>query len=217
MPGLIGLAVVGGIVLFLLVIFRKDIVGVDLSARSLVRLYLYLASLAAVVVFAIGIATTLDWAMAATLGPAGVYGQPPTELSCKGAECPDPETVRGQMLHEREQRQARDLVRGITFTAFGAILWGAHFLGRRAAAGPGERASALRRAYMALGTFVFGLTAVALIPLGVFLALSFALVPASPDVFREGYGETLSIGIVALPVWLYYLLRLVRDFRAPAA
>ena len=47
---LLAAAVLGVIVFALLLIFRGDLVGVDLSGASLLRLYLYLASLAGILV-----------------------------------------------------------------------------------------------------------------------------------------------------------------------
>ena len=211
---LIAAAFVGTIVFALLLIFRRDLVGVDLAARSLLRLYLYLASLVAVIVFAIGVAGVLDWGMASAFGGEAVYGRPPLEMVCPAAEkCPDPEQLRLQYLHERQQSQDRDLIRGLTLTFFGATFWGAHVLGRRAAAGPDERTSALRRAYFVLGTFVFGLGTVVFLPVGVYQALSAALLRHAPDVFRPGVGDSLSGGLVALPIWLLYLRAVVGGVR----
>lgn len=207
--------VVCAVIFALVLIFRRDLVGVDLTARSLVRMYLYLASLAAVMVLVIGLAAALDWAMASTVGGEAVYGRPPIEMVCPpGEKCPDPAQLRQQYLHEREQRHDQDLIRGITFAFFGLVFWGGHRIARRRAAGPDERTSALRRAYLTLGTFVFGMATIVLIPVGAYLAVSAWVIDPRPDVDVQGVGESLSGGVVALPLWLSYLLRLVRDFRA---
>ena len=57
-----------------------------------------------------------------------------------------------------------DLIRGITFTAFGALFWGAHYLARRGVMATDELTSGLRRGYLMLGTVIFGITTVILLP-----------------------------------------------------
>jgi hypothetical protein len=208
---LIAASVVGVIVFALLLIFRKDLVGVDLSGRSLLRLYLHLASLAAIVVFAIGVSATIDWAMGSAFGGEVVYGRPPVVQLCPvGEKCADPEQIRTQYTHEHEQRQQQDLLRGLTLMAFGAVFWGGHFLMRRSVTGIEDPGSALRRAHNVLSTFVFGVGTVILLPVGIYFALSVALLSAAPDVYRQGVGDSLSGGLVALPIWLIYLQRIVR-------
>lgn len=208
---LLAAGIVGVIVFALLLIFRKDLVGVDLSARSLLRLYLYLASLAAVMVFAIGVATAFDWGMARAFGGDAVYGRPPTAQLCPtGVNCIDPDQLRLQYQHERDQRQQQDLLRGVTLAVFGAAFWGGHRLALARMGDPSEVTSTLRRAYNVLGTFVFGVGTVVLLPVGIYHVLYVTLLQPAPDVFVEGVGDSLSGGIVAAVLWLVYLLRVVR-------
>lgn len=208
---LLAASVVGIIVFALLLIFRKDLVGVDLLGRSLLRLYLYLASLAGIIVFAIGVSATIDWGMSSAFGNEVVYGRPPVVQLCPvGEKCVDPEQIRTQYVHEHEQQQQQDLLRGLTLVVFGTLFWGGHRIVRRTLATAEEPASALRRAYNVLGTFVFGVGTVVLVPVGIYFALSVALLPPAPDVFRQGVGDSLSGGLVALPIWLIYLLRIAR-------
>jgi hypothetical protein len=82
-----------------------------------------------------------------------------------------------------------------------------------AAEGP---ASALRRAQNVLGTFVFGVGTVILVPVGIYYALSVALLASAQDVFRQGIGDSLSGGLIALPIWLIYLRRIARAAAAEA-
>jgi hypothetical protein len=214
---LLAASVLGVVVFALLLIFRRDLVGVDLSGRSLLRLYLYLASLAAIVVFAIGVSATLDWGMSSAFGGEVVYGRPPVVQLCPvGEKCVDPEQLRTQYTHEREQRQQQDLLRGLTLVAFGALFWGGHGIVRRSLGGREDAASALHRAYNVLGTFVFGFGTVILLPVGMYFALSAALLPPAEDVFRQGVGDSLSGGLAALPIWLIYLQRIVRAAAAAA-
>jgi hypothetical protein len=68
-----------------------------------------------------------------------------------------------------------------------------------------------------LGTVVFGLTTVVLLPTGIYQALSYLILPADAGVYRPGVSDSLAGGLVTLPVWLIYLWLVVRDLRtAPA-
>jgi phosphotransferase system glucose/maltose/N-acetylglucosamine-specific IIC component len=212
---LVAAGILGIIVFALLLIFRKDLLGVDLSARSLLRLYLYLASLAAVMVFAIGAATAFDWGMARTFGGEAVYGRPAVAQLCPtGEKCVDPAQLRLQYQHEREQREQEDLLRGATLAVFGAAFWGGHRLARARMGDASEALSALQRAYNVLGTFVFGVGTVILLPVGMYHVLYVTLLQPSPDVFAQGVGDSLSGGILAAAFWLVYLLRVVSAVRA---
>lgn len=194
-------AVFGVIALTLLLIFRKDLVGVDVSARSLLRLYLYIASLAGLLVFVIGIASLLDWAAGAAFGVQAVYGRAPSVW---------PSFMDYSNFADQSAMRHDDaLLQGLTLTVFGALFWGGHAFARRSL-GPDERSSVLRRAYNVLCTFVFGVGTVVMLPVGIYQLLSYVLVTPAADVFKSGFGDSLAGGIASVPVWLVYLTRVVR-------
>jgi hypothetical protein len=223
---LAAVAIVGAIVGAIALVIRGGR-GVDWTPRSLVRVYLYIASLAGIVVFVVGLSGILNAGFAATFGDAFVYGDssaivpvppcPPTgdaNLKCVPSDQPD---FTQQRLRENERRRADDLIRGLTFAVFGALFWGAHWMARRGVIGP-DGSSGLRRGYLMLGTVVFGLTTVILLPTGIYQALSYLILPPVNGVYRQGVGDALAGGLVTLPVWLIYLWLVVRDLRAqPAA
>src|SRR2546430_1585503 len=76
-----------------------------------------------------------------------------------------------------------------------------------------DRASGLHRAYLILGTAIFGIATIAFLPMGIYQALSFAIVPPDQFSFRPGAGEALSGGLAALPLWLAYLWLVQRALR----
>ncbi len=223
---LVPAAVLGAIVFVAVMLFQRGQAAIDLSPRGLLRFYVYIASLAGVVVFALGASSTLNYALARTAGADFVYGQPPSKFAqppcppgappeCFNRPTPPPDLAQRQE-RERDRRRDEDLIRGLTFAAFGGLFWGAHWQARRGL-GADERGSALRRGYLMLGTVVFGLATIVLLPTGIYQALSSLILPVSPEVFRSGAGEALSGGLVALPVWLVYLRLVVNDFRAVRA
>lgn len=216
-------AILGTLVLLVVLFLQRGREGVDLSPRGLLRLYLYVASLAGVVVFAVGLAALIDFGIARVAGDDLIYGGIPAAFGkCPpGAErCVEPpagEVARGrqQQLQERERRRSEDLIRGITFAAFGALFWGAHWSARRGL-GEDERAmSGLRRGYLMLGTVVFGLATIVLLPTGIYQALANALLAAPENVFRPG-ADALGGGLASAPVWLVYLRLVVIELRQAA-
>lgn len=220
------IAVLGGIALVVMLVLQRGRDGVDLSPRGVLRLYLYLASLAGIVVFALGLASVANYGLASAAGDTFIYGGAPRPAEVRkcppgatGCLEPSPEEVaRGERVEaeSRARRRNEDLIRGATFTTFGALFWGAHLAARR---GLGEREAGmagLRRGYLMLGTVVFGLATIILLPTGVYQALSNVLLTTPEDHFRQG-ADALGGGIVSLPLWLAYLRLVVTEFRQSSA
>jgi hypothetical protein len=217
---ILGLLVVGAAMLF-----RRGGDGLDFAPRNLLRLYLHIASLAGIIILAIGLSGILNAGLAAALGTGFVYGSnsfpvpaiaqpcppniPPGSPECKGI----PPDFAERQARELERRRGDDLIRGITFAVFGALFWGAHWAARRSVVGPDEPLSGMRRGYLMLGTVIFGLSTVVLLPMGIYQALSFLILPAADGVYRPGAGESLSGGLVTLPIWIIYLSLVVRELR----
>jgi hypothetical protein len=220
---LTALGVLGAIGLLIVLFLQRGRDGMDLSLGGLLRLYLYLASLAGVIAFAIGLAGIISYVLGAAFGLDLVYGgQVPRPVPAIAPFCapnticppfvtPFPQQV---IPDPRLRQQTEDLVRGVTFVVFGGAFWAAHWWARRALAGVADRASGLHRAYLIVGTAIFGIATIALLPMGIYQALSFAIVPPDQFSFRPGAGEALSGGLAALPLWLTYLWLVQRALRS---
>jgi hypothetical protein len=169
---------------------------IDLSTTSLFRAYLYLASFGGVIAFAVGAVALVNAILASVLGPQLVYG---------GS---DPARPIG-FATELDRRRLDDVVRGATFTLFGAVFWLAHWLARNRVS-PGDQ-GALRSIYVFVGTAVFGIATLVFLPNGAYqVAANSLLVPAGS--FRAGIADSLTPGIVALLLWLLYLRQAVEGF-----
>ncbi|HEV2248915.1 MAG TPA: hypothetical protein VGT60_00215 [Candidatus Limnocylindria bacterium] len=226
---LVTVGVLGAIVGAIALLVRGGRGAMELAPRNLVRVYLYIASMAGIIVLVVGLSGILTAGFAAAFGNSFVYGDStpfPTTVSCPPS--PDPSVkcappgqpdFAQQRVRELDRRRADDLIRGLTFTVFGALFWGAHFAGRRSVMGADELTSGLRRGYLLLGTVIFGIATVILLPTGIYQALSYLILPGEQNGgFRQGVGDTLPGGLVTLPIWLIYLWLVVRDVRAtPAA
>ena len=200
--------------------------GADMTPRGLLRFYLYLGSFAGVVLLTFGASGLLSAGLASAVGDDLVYGRPPETFrplqpcppnipECEAArarqaEHPGIEQRKG-FIEQRNRRRGDDLVRGITFTTFGALFWLLHFVARRRVAVMEEP---LRRSYLMAGTVFFGLATIVLLPWGIYQAISYLVLPAAPDQFTPGVGDTLSGGLIALPIWLIYLGSLIKELRS---
>jgi hypothetical protein len=213
MPGavLIPLAA-GALLVFLIVLFAQRGRGeLDLSPQTLFRVYLYVGSFAGVLMLVFGLAALLNAGLAAAAGNEFVYGSTPDvaylvrpcppDATCPPA--PEAEEFRAQQTAELVRRRADDIVRGASFTAFALPFWLAHWLARNRI-GFGDQ-GLLQRAYLLVGTAVFGIGTIALLPMGVYQALSGLVISRPPEFYRQGVSDTLTAGIVSLGVWLLYL------------
>jgi len=218
---LIPAAILGAIALVVVLVVQRARGGIELTPRALLRLYLYIASLAGIVVLTIGLASTANYVIAQAAGNEFIYGGTPVAVprpTCppgavaKG--CLEPEQQVALERQSRDRRRDEDLIRGITFSVFGALFWGAHWIARRGL-GDDDPSSALRRGYLMLGTVVFGLATIVLLPTGIYQALANALLSTPQNFFRQG-ADALGGGIVSLPIWLIYLRLVVAEFRQTA-
>jgi hypothetical protein len=223
---IIPLAVLGLIVLGLTALFRRGGDGPDFGPRNLLRLYLYVASLAGIIVLVVGLSGLLNAGFATVFGNGFAYGEtvaPPAVAPACPPNVPSgsPQCKPGTQVtfnaQDNDRKRADDLIRGITFTVFGLAFWGAHWAARRGIVGVDEPQSGLRRGYLMLGTVVFGLATITLLPMGIYQALSYFILPPTDSYYRPGAGEALAAGIATLPVWLSYLWLVVREFRAVRA
>jgi hypothetical protein len=224
--GVLGTVTVLGVIVGAIALVMRGGRGIDWAPRSLVRIYLYIASLAGIVVLVVGLSGVLSAGFAAAFGDGFVYGDSsaiPGIPACPPSPEPIAKCAPGatqdfaqQRLRENARRRGDDLIRGVTFAVFGMLFLGAHWIARRGLFGA-EEASGLRRGYLMLGTVAFGLATVVLLPTGIYQALSYLILPAESGVYRQGVGDSLGGGLVTLPVWLIYLWLVVRDVRATPA
>lgn len=216
---LVPVAVIAVIVIIAVLAFQRGRDGFDLSGNAVLRAYLYLGSFAGVIALAFGLSALMNGALATAVGNEFVYGSSPAIRPCPvGVDCPAPPIAPLQSVNElTDRRRLEDLVRGATFTAFGALFYGAHRWARGAMyprnVTVGVHSDGLRRAYLLLGTVVFGVGAIALLPAGVYQVLANAILPTSPSLFRPGIADTLTSGVVSLVIWLLYLRTVLRDAR----
>jgi hypothetical protein len=219
---LIPVAVLAVFVIIGVLAFQRGREGFDLSGNTVLRAYLYLGSFAGVIALAFGLSALLNGALATAVGNQIVYGGAPVPAiapACPpGASCPpqpNPADIIQRQQQENDRRRQEDLLRGATFTVFGALFYGAHRAGRSALhpRGGSDDRGGLQRAYHLLGTVVFGVGAIALLPAGLYQLLANSLLTLPQDTFRQGVADTLTGGIVSTVLWLLYLRAVLSDTR----
>lgn len=220
---LIPLGVLGAILLGAVLFLARGPAGADLSPRGLLRLYLYLASLVSVLVLAFGL-SLVGTGLLGAVAPEFTYGSPPPFRLERPAPPPGASPPPGAVekpahpspeeLNDRRTRES--LLEGITMALAGALFWAVHWYGRRRIETDADRASVLRRAYFLVGTAIFGIASIVLVPTAVYSVLRYFLIPVTSGEFRQGVGENLASAVVVVPVWLAYL-RVVLDQQAAAA
>ena len=220
---LIPVAVIALIVIIGVIAFQRGREGVDMSPQAMLRAYLYVGSFAGVIALAFGLSALLNGALATVVGNQIVYGGTPVPAIARpcppGVTCPpepDIAQITERQRQESDRRRQEDLLRGVTFTVFGALFYGAHRAARRSMY-PRDHTVAihgLQRAYHLLGTVVFGIGAIALLPAGLYQLLANSLLTLPGDFFRQGVADTLTGGVVSAVLWLLYLRAVLRDTRS---
>lgn len=193
---LLPLAVLGVLVFVALVFLARGRDGLDVSARSLFRAYLYIASFAGVAVLAFGLASLGTAAFASIGGNEFVYGGIPQEVAIRRAQ-------------ELDATRGQDALRGATFAVLGGLFWLVHWIARNRVE-PGDQGP-LRHAYALVGTAIFALATIILLPIGVYLALGFWLLPVASGGYRQGASMALAGGLVSAAVWLLHLRLMLDD------
>src|SRR5688500_14461515 len=107
------IAVLGAIALIVILFLQRGKDGLDLSPRNILRLYLYIASLAEIVVLSIGAASAVNYGIARAAGDTFIYGGSPTTQFHKcppgavGCTEPSAEELARIEKQEREGRERR--------------------------------------------------------------------------------------------------------------
>ena len=136
-------------------------------------------------------------------------------------------TFRNERLAElREERRVEGLDRalregiiaGVSFTMIGAIIWILHVLGRRWLETPEERAELINHVYLIIVVVTFGAITIVNLPQAISEGATYYLpvVPSGEFHRLAPPGDKLALSIVALPIWIVYLMGTIRAVRRGA-
>ncbi len=242
---LVGVSVLIGGVVYLIQRLRSGS-GLVLPMRFLLRLYLYVVIIAGLLLLAQGLSGLLQVGLASALGNdfsyhpvyVGLERKPPSRTTDplelkERAQLTEAELDElSKILEQREQdsvEQRREerilglerarkegLIRGISFTLIGGVIWGAHLFARRKLETAEDRSSPINRGYLIIMVVIFGLVTLINLPQAVFEGSRYYLLEP-----LNGFGRTsppggkLALSIVTLPIWIIYLVGAIRAARRP--
>ena len=212
----IPILIIGGIVYFIVKI--KAGTSIRFSYRSALRVYFYVVILISVGLAGLGgISTLLKVGFGEMVGREFSYGNVYEEHrdSLERKKDKDYSSDTGdetRLLSEKVELEMKgSLINGVSLGAIGLLLLLVHLLGRWKVETGNERSDSLRRLYLMTGLVIFAITTIVSLAAGIPETLRYAILDS--DLGRESPGETLSIAIVSLPVWIYYLVVTLRNIR----
>src|SRR2546425_1062639 len=94
------------------------------------------------------------------------------------------------------------VIAAVLFIQRGAagVFWAVRWYARRRLETPDERTGLLRRGYFILGVGIFGVASIVLLPMAVYNALRWLLIPVTQFEYRPGAGDSLAAALVVVPV-----------------
>ena len=127
---------------------------------------------------------------------------------------PDDTEDETRTLPEKVELEVKgSLINGVSLAVIGMFLLLVHFLGRWWLERGDERSDLLRRLYLMAGLVIFAIVTIVSLATGIPETLRYVILDINPG--EESPGEALSIAIVALPVWICYLVATLRNIRTP--
>jgi len=212
----IPILIIVGIVYFILKI--KADLPISFSYRGALRVYFYVVILISVGLGGLGgVSTLLKVGFGEMVGREFSYGNVYEEHRDdqqreKNEDHPaDTEDETRSLPEKVELEMKGSLINGVSLAVIGMFLLLVHFLGRWWLERGDERSDLLRRLYLMAGLVIFAIVTIVSLATGIPETLRYALLDINPG--EESPGESLSIAIVALPVWICYLVATLRNIR----
>jgi len=214
---------IGGIIYLIMRVRSSNPIRV--SYRAVLRTYFYVVILVSIGLAGGGISTLFKVGFAEMFGPEFSYGSIYEEhrwemedayqrqLDARNPDYPksaaefEPRTLEEKI----EFTQKSTLINGVTITVIGVLLLIVHIFGRRRVETVEEKSDSHRRLYLVIGLVIFAIVTVVTLATGLPEALRYAILEVNPG--EESPGEALSVAMVALPVWLYYLVVTLKTIR----
>ncbi len=219
---LLGLAIpiliIVGIVYFILRIRAGT--SIRFSYRGALRTYFYIVILVSVGLAGLGgAATLLKVGFGEVAGREfsygnvyedhrveALYGEP--QVQNEGYSGDNGYETRS-LPEEVDLQMKGSLINGVSLTVIGLFLLLIHLIGRRRVETEHERSDLLRRLYLMAGLVIFAIATIVSLATGIPETLRYVLLDINSG--EESPGEPLSIAIVAVPVWIYYLVATLRN------
>lgn len=188
---------------------------VQLSFRTIAAAYFHVMAIACFLVMTVGITTTLKAGLSDIFGREFSYYLPtiskPVPDGPPGRVSP-PEEMNERGRREAERQYQNDLIQGITLAVVGAALWGLHTVGGRQVT-PDEAGPFFSRAHSTVLLAISGIVGVVALPMSLYELLRFFLVSADEGFRNQPPGASIATALVFVPVWMYYLIDILKRTR----
>jgi hypothetical protein len=218
---LLGLGVVAAGAVFLVVKLRTG-EPIEISFRLLLTVYFYVLTIASFIVLLLGLSGLVNAGLSTVLGRDFSYSRPPMMKPLppppEGGQArpvPSPEAQRSEQVRRQEIEFREGLLQGASMAIVGGVVWVLHNLGRlRMERREERRTSFFNKAYLIILLAICSLVGIFSLASGVYETLRFYLIqPVEGFGYRSPPGQTLSVAIVFVPAWGYYLLSLLRGLK----
>jgi len=213
----IPILIIGGIVYFILRL--RGGIAMRFSYHDALRVYFYVMLLASLGLGTLGGASTLiKVGFGEVVGKEFSYGKVYEEHRSI-QEHPDQQPYSGDAedgdssLDEKiEFAMKTSLINGVSLGSVGLFLWLVHFFGRRWVETKDQDPDLLGRLYLIGALTIFAIITIFSLSESIPETLHYALLDIGHA--EESPGESLSIAIVALPIWLFYLVSAVQNIKS---
>ena len=213
----IPLLVIGSAVFLLLKIRSSS--SVSISYRIVLRVYFYIVLMISVVIISLGgLATLINVGLGEAVDPQFSYGNVYRDHSYELERIAnndqieqDSESVRS--LDEKlDLEKKSNLINGVSVTLIGFLVLVAHLFGRRWVETADESHDSLRKVYLIAGLSIFAVASITSLASAIPEALRYVLLEVNQG--EESPGMALSISLVSLPIWAYFLINTIRTMRS---
>jgi len=210
------------------IVRNKD--GLKFDFQSILKVYIYVISLATILVMAFGAAQTVTAGSSYLFGyqfsyrPDQYYERTaPVIDQTKGGEVVPPQVyenndvveINGQKYYINKKQQLRDLVNGITLFVIGAMLFAIHRFALRFLHDKEIHQSMLHRSYMLINLILFSVLGIVSIPTAVYQLINYFFLDANQlDSYTRALpGEAIGVVFAATPLWIWFLMQTIMMYR----
>ena len=224
------IALLGAGIVYLFIQLRAG-EPIRIPLRLVLRVYIYAVTAVGLVLFTLGgMSNLLQAGMGATFEKEFSYRPLFKEPSKPLVRVEEPNGLTFEEVQEltEEQEKAQEearqegldramkegLINGISLTIIGALIWGIHLVGRRRLESPEERGGPLNRIYLIVVVVIFSIITITSLAQGVPQTIRYILLDPLDEFGRRSTpGDALAVAIVALPIWITYLVGTIRVAR----
>ncbi len=212
----IPLFIIGGAV-FLLMRLRSSN-AISISYRIVLRVYFYIVITVGIVIISLGgIASLINAGFGEIIDPQFSYGDVYRDHQYDLERIENNEQINGstetlQSLNEKlDIEKKSNIINGISVTLIGLLILGVHLYGRRWVESKEDSSDSLRKLYFIAGLAIFAVASITSLASAIPEALRYVLLDVSEG--EESPGMALSVSLVSLPIWAYFLVSTIRTMR----